>query len=417
MDKTTITPSTSGGFTLSRTFTALKYRNYRLWFVGQVVSLMGTWMQVTAQGYLVYELTKSPAYLGYVGFASGIPTWLFTLYGGVIADRVPRRTLLVITQTSMMILAFILGSLAFMGVVRPWQIIVMAFALGVANAFDAPARLAFVPELVERKDLTNAIALNAIMFNTATAVGPAAAGITYALFGPGWCFTLNGISFIAIIAALLAMKLPHFIPPERRNSTIIELKEGFSYVLANPTILTIIIMIGVVSLFGLSFSNLFPAWAVEVLHGDAATNGLLRSALGIGSLLGGFTLASLSHIRSKGKLLTAGSFTFPLFMFIFCAMRWVPAALGLLACMGYASILVVNLANVLVQNQVSDALRGRVMGIYTLVFFGVMPLGALLAGSLADLITEPVTGFLSAAVLLVTAAVLYLFVPSLRALE
>jgi MFS family permease len=189
------------------TFAALQYPNYRLWFIGQMISLVGTWMQGTAQGYLVYELTRSPAYLGYVGFAAGVPSWLFMLYGGVIADRMSRRTLLVITQTCMMLLAFLLAGLTFTGRVQPWHIIVLAFLLGTANAFDAPARQAFVLEMVDRQHLTNAIALNSTMFNLGTAIGPAMAGITYSLFGPAWCFTINAFSFLAVIAALLLMKL------------------------------------------------------------------------------------------------------------------------------------------------------------------------------------------------------------------
>ena len=197
---------TERGF--KQTFRALVYPNYRLWFIGQVISLFGTWMQSTAQGFLVYELTHSPAYLGYVAFAAGVPTWLFTLLGGVVSDRIARRTLLIITQNCMMVLAFILAGLTFLGLVQPWHIIVLAFLLGVANAFDSPARLALAPELVDRKDLTNAIALNATMFNIATIVGPATAGLVYAAFGPGWCFFLNGLSFVAVIIALLLMKLP-----------------------------------------------------------------------------------------------------------------------------------------------------------------------------------------------------------------
>jgi len=195
---------------ITDTFAALRYPNYRLWFYGQMISLMGTWMQATAQGFLVFELTRSSVYLGYVGFASGVPAWLFTLYGGFIADRIQRRNLLIMTQTSMMILAFILAGLTFLGIVQPWHIIALSFLLGVTNAFDAPARQAFVLEMVPREDLTNAVALNATMFNTGTAFGPAIAGITYAMFGPAWCFIINGVSFIAIIAALAMMKLiPH----------------------------------------------------------------------------------------------------------------------------------------------------------------------------------------------------------------
>jgi MFS family permease len=413
----TLTPTLPRrSFTLN-TFTSLKYPNYRLWFTGQVVSLMGTWMQTTAQGYFVYELTKSPAYLGYVGFAAGVPAWLFTMYGGVVADRMPRRTLLVITQTSMMLLAFILAGLTFTRVVQPWHIIALAFALGIANAFDAPARLAFVTELVEREDLGNAIALNSTMFNTATAIGPAAAGIAYALFGPGWCFTINGVSFLAVIAALLAMRLPPFKAPERRKSTGADLRDGLSYLLVHPTILTITAMVGMMSLFGISFNTLFPAWAVEVLRGDATTNGLLRSAMGVGSLLGALTIASLGRFRFKGKLLTAGTLAFPVSMMIFSAIRFLPLALVVLCFLGFAMIFVMNLANVLVQTEVDDAMRGRVMGVYTLVFFGLMPLGALMMGALADRITEPATIVLGAGALLVIATGLYLFVPRLRALE
>ena len=186
-------PSARYRFDWRQTFAALKYPNYRLWFFGQLVSLAGTWMQSAALGYLIYQITRSPVYLGYVSFASGIPTWLFTLYGGVIADRVSRRALMIITQTSMMILAFILAALTFTAVVQPWHILLLAFLLGVAQAFDAPARQAFVLEMVEREDLTNAVALNATMFNLAVAVGPAVGGLTYAAFGHGWCFMLNGL--------------------------------------------------------------------------------------------------------------------------------------------------------------------------------------------------------------------------------
>ncbi|MBE2228128.1 MAG: MFS transporter, partial [Ignavibacteria bacterium] len=199
------------GFSFRRTFTALKYPNYRLWFWGQMVSMLGTWMQITAQGFLIYDITRSPAYLGYVGFASGIPTWVFMLYGGVIADRFSKRKVLVITQTIMMLLAAILAILTFLKLVQPWHIILLAFLLGTANAFDAPSRISFVNELVDKPDLTNAIALNATMFNTATAIGPAVAGLAYAFAGPAWCFTINAVSFVGVIAALNKMKLKEHV--------------------------------------------------------------------------------------------------------------------------------------------------------------------------------------------------------------
>ena len=205
-------------WSLKRTFTALRYRNYRLWFIGQLASLIGTWMQTTAQAFLVFQLTNSPAYLGLVGFASGVPSLIFMMYGGVIADRMPRRNLLIVTQSSMMVLAFILAALTFTGWVQPWHIIVLSLLLGTANAFDTPARQSFVSELVEREDLGNAIALNSTMFQGAMAVGPAVAGITYAVLGPAMCFAINGISFLAVIAALLMMRVKPTVARVRATS-------------------------------------------------------------------------------------------------------------------------------------------------------------------------------------------------------
>ena len=219
---------------LNETFAALKHYNYRLWFIGQMVSLMGTWMQATAQGYLIYQITKSTTYLGLVGFMGGSADLAVFPVRRLVADRISRRTLLVITQTSMMILAFILGALDFANIVKPWHILVLAFLLGVANAFDAPARISFVLELVEREDMNNAIALNSTMYNIATVVGPSVAGLTYAAFGPAWCFTINGISFIAVIVALLLMHINMEPQPVHSSSAMAEIAEGVRYVISNP---------------------------------------------------------------------------------------------------------------------------------------------------------------------------------------
>ncbi len=348
-----------------RTFAALKYPNYRLWFRGQIVSLFGTWMQTTAQGFLIFELTHSPAYLGYVGFASGVPTWLLTLYGGVIADRVPRRTLLTITQSAMMVFAFILATLTFLHVVQPWHVVVLSFLLGAANSFDAPARQAFVGEMVDREDLTNAIALNATMFHTATAIGPAVAGATYALFGPAWCFTINGISFIAVIVALQMMKLKPHDGPKEIGSMLSEFKEGIQYVTRHEVVRVVIGMIAVNSLFTMSLTTLIPAWSVSILHGDATTNGFLYSARGIGSLIGALIIASLGRITYRGKLVTLGSFAAPLLLVVFGLLSWLPASLVVLAGVGVGTIMIMNLANAIVQTSTPEHLRGRVMGAYT----------------------------------------------------
>jgi MFS family permease len=403
--------------TWRKTFAAFKYRNYRLWYMGQLVSLMGSWMQITAQGYLVFQLTRSPAFLGYVGFAAGAPTWLFMLYGGVIADRLPRRTLLIYTQTAMMCLALVLSALTFTGLVRPWHIIILASLVGVAMAFDVPARQAFVLELVTRKDMANAIALNSTMFNSATAVGPAVAGVVYALFGPAWCFLINGVSFIAIIIALLLMRIELEPKKDRRVSTLAELREGVKYALHEPMIRTVIMVVGATSLFGFSFATLIPAWAVKILGGDATTNGYLQSARGVGALLSALLIATLSHYEIKGKLLTVGTFVFPALLFLFSFARWLPLSLLLMLGVGAALIQVMNLANALVQTLVPDRLRGRVMGVYGLTFFGLMPLGALWIGTMAERVGEPAAVVIGAALSLAVAALVFVRVPGLRRLS
>jgi MFS family permease len=402
---------------LNQTFAALRYRNYRLWFFGQMISLFGTWMQATAQGYLVYQLTGSPAYLGVVGFAAGVPAWIFTLYGGVVADRIPRRTLLLVTQIVMMLLAFALAALVATDVVLPWHITALAFALGVANAFDAPARLAFVRELVPREDMTNAIALNASMFNMGSFAGPAMAGLTYAAFGPAWCFALNGLSFVGVIVALVLMRLPEPARKAARASAMQELGEGLRYILNTPVVRTLILLAGATGLFGISFATLFPVWATDILGGDATTNGLLQSARGLGALISALTIASLGRFTFKGRLLTIGTFSFPALLIVFALVRSLPLALLVLVANGIAVILIMNLANALVQNLVPDALRGRVMAVYSLTFFGSMPLGALWAGWLAEITGAPLAMISGALVGLVVAALVWVMTPEIRALE
>ena len=400
-----------------KTFAALRHRNYRLWFWGQMVSLFGTWMQTTAQGFLIYQVTHSSAYLGYVGFAYGVPSWLFMLYGGVVADRVSKRKLLIITQSIMMVLAFILAALVFTGTVQAWHILVLAFGLGSANAFDAPARQAFVSEMVDREDLTNAVALNATMFNTALIVGPAIAGIIYAAFGPGWCFAVNGISFIAVIIALASM---HLLPPSKtvqNRSALSALKEGINYVRHQPIILALMGLVATTSLFGMSLGTLLPAWSVKILHGNAATNGLLFSARGAGSLFGALTIATFGGSHVRGKFITAGSITFPIFIALFALTYWLPLSLVFMVLLGIGMIFVVNLSNATIQSIVPDSLRGRVMGVYTTIFLGSMPLGALLLGTIAEHAGEAEAALLSAGVAFFIASLVWFLIPKVRALE
>jgi MFS family permease len=405
-------------FSPRQTFIALSYPNYRLWFYGQITSLFGTWMQSTAQGFLIFELTHSPAFLGYVSFAAGLPSWLFMLVGGVAADRISRRILMVITQTVMMILAFILAALAFSGVVQPWHIILLAFLLGIANAFDAPARMALAPELVDRRDLTNAIALNAMMFNAATVLGPTIASLVYAAFGPGWCFLINGLSFIAVIVALLLMKLPPLEKPAQpRPSAVNEIKQGFRYVFAHSNILALMVVVLMFATFGFPFVALLPAWAVDILGGDVRTNGLLYSARGLGALIGAMGIAALGRFTFRGKLLNIGLFLFPLLMLFFSFLRWLPLSLLVLVGVGGALVIVMNLANSLVQTGTEDSVRGRVTSIYTLVFFGFLPLGSLLIGQIAEKTSEPLALQFGSLALIIFAFLSLVIFPKLRHLN
>lgn len=402
---------------VKKTFTALRYRNYRLWFFGQMTSLLGTWMQITAQGFLVYDLTHSPVYLGYVGFAAGLPSWLFMLYGGVIADRIPKRKVMIFTQSAMMILAGVLAVFSFLHIIQAWEIIAFAFLLGTANAFDAPSRISLVNELVDKKDLTNAIALNATMFNIATATGPAVAGIVYAIAGPAWCFTINSLSFIGIIIALKMMHFEEIIPVKVRQSAFAEIKEGFRYIASNTVVKTLILQVGVMSIFGMSFITLLPAWAVKILGGNSATNGFLQSARGVGALVSALGLASLGRFKFKGKLLTFGSVAFPVMLFVFSFTTMLPLSLLLLFGTGLAQILTMNLCNASVQTLVPDELRGRVMGFYTFTFFGLMPLGALLMGTLAGHLGEPEAILICSTITFIVAILIFVFVPAIRKLK
>jgi MFS family permease len=400
----------------SGTFAALAWPNYRLWFFGQMTSLFGTWMQSTAQGYLVFELTRSSAWLGYTGFAGGVASWLFTLVGGVLADRVSRRSILVVTQSLSMLLAFALSALVFTGVVAPWHILVLAFLLGTVNAFDAPTRQSFVLEMVGREDLTNAIALNSTMFNTATVVGPAVGGLAYAAFGPGWCFAINGLSFVAVIAALLAMRLGPRPAATPRIAIRAGVAEGLRAIAAERRILALIVLVALSSLFGFSFVTLMPAWAVKILGGDARTNGLLQSARGAGALIAALFIASRGRFRGKGRILTAGSLAFPVVLAALSFTRSLALSLAGLFLAGAALISMFNLANALVQTLVPDQVRGRVMSVYNLAFLGMAPIGALLVGAAAERIGEPSALLVFSLVSLACTGGIALAVPSLRRL-
>ncbi len=404
-------------FNLKSTFAALKSPNYRLWFQGQIISLFGSWMQITAQSFFIFELTHSPAFLGYVGFANGIPTWLFMLYGGVLADRFPRRKIIIVTQIIMMLLAFFLAILTFTKLVQAWHIIILAFLLGVVNAFDAPARQAFVNELVGKEDLINAIALNSTMFHTAAAIGPAFAGVVYAIFGPGWCFTINGISFLPVIYNLLRMKINSQNIRAQSKSILKEFLDGIKYLKTQKLILLIMLVVAFTSMFGLNIVTLFPAWAVKILHGNAATNGLLQTARGIGAVLCALMIATASKYLIRGRVLTIGMISLPIFMILFSFNRTFVISISLLICIGAAILAINNLSNGLTQTLVKEEFRGRVMGVYSFSFFALMPVGSLFIGTLAEHLSSPFAILVNGLILLVVFGMILFNYPGIIEIE
>ncbi len=404
-------------FSWRQTFSALQFPNYKLWFIGQIISLFGTWMQTTAEGYLVFELTHSPIYLGYVGFAAGIPAWLFMFYGGVVADRISRKTILILTQSLMMLLALILAILTFLQIVQAWHIIILAFFLGLANAFDAPARQAFLLELVDKENIMNAIALNSTMFNSARVLGPAAAGLIYAAFGPAWCFGLNGLSFIGVIIALFKMNLKPRSERVKSKSIFMELKEGIHYSMTQPMIRTLIVLVSVINVFGISFVTLIPAWAVNILHGDATTNGIMQSARGIGALLTALMIASLGSSKYIYRLLIFGIFSFPISLIAFAIFHSMTITLFSLFWTGAGIILIFNLSNGIIQNLVRDNLRGRVMSVYSFTSFGFLPIGALVIGILAEHFGETISVLVCAIITLVFSFITWIAMKRIKTLN
>ncbi|MCC7354624.1 MAG: MFS transporter [Anaerolineae bacterium] len=403
--------------TLPRTFVALSHYNYRLYWFGQIVSYSGNWMQSLAQGWLVLRLTDSPFLLGLVGFISSVPVLILSLWGGVVADRHAKRNLLTITQTVSMILAFVLAFLTFSGHVQFGHVTVIAFLLGIVNAFDVPARHAFVAEVVGKEDLTNAIALNSTAFNIARVCGPAAAGILVAVVGEAWAFTFNGLSFLAVIASLLAMRLPRWASNGTAGSPWQRLREGLSYVRHSPITLGLLAIVGTTSLFGVAYATLMPVFARDVLRVGATGQGLLMSSVGAGALAGALTVATYGSGGRRGRLLTAGNLVLPIALIIFANSRWFPLSMAAIACAGAGLITQNVTANTLIQTLAPDDLRGRVMSVWTMVIMGLMPFGSFQAGLLAERFGAPAAVTVGALVCLAAALLVQVRLPHLRSLD
>jgi MFS family permease len=380
-----------GSVTWRDTFAALKHRNFRLFFFGQLVSLIGSWMQNTAQGWLVYQLTGSKVLLGTVAAVGSLPMLLLSVWGGSVADRHSKRTVVLFTQAGMMVLAFLFAGLVWSGQIRPWQILVLAALGGVAMAFDMPARQAFMVEMTSREDLMNAVSLNSSIVNGARVVGPAVAGFLMAQVGLTWCFFLNGLSFIAVLAGLWLMRLPKFVPPAKPASTGRHMLEGFAYVAGHRRVRILLVLFAVVGVFGWSYSVLLPAYATDILHVGEGGYSALLSANGLGALLGALTVATFGNRIRPRVMILGGLWVFAAMLLLLAWVRWFPLALVCLLVGGWGMLLYFATTNTLMQTLVSDAMRGRVMGIWALVFGGMMPVGGLESGFLSHAVGIPWT--------------------------
>ena len=398
----------------SHAIRALRHRNFQLFFGGQLISLVGTWMQSVAQSWLVYRLTGSSLLLGTVGFCSQIPVFLVAPIGGTTADRQNRHRLVIATQIASMVLALILAWLTLGHRVQVWHIMVLAVLLGVVNAFDIPARQSFLVDMVGKEDLMNAIALNSSMFNGARIIGPAVAGVLVASIGEGWCFFANGISYIAVIVGLLMMRVQRPERPARTASTLENIIEGFDWVRKTAPIRALLLLLGLVSLVGMPYAVLMPIFADKILHGGARGLGILMGATGVGALLGAVTLAAKRGLAGLGKWVAICSAGFGGSLILFSASRSFWLSAFFLVPAGFTMMTQMASSNTLIQSMVPDQLRGRVMAVYSMMFMGMAPFGSFFAGALADHIGAPLTLAIGGAACIAGSGAFFVRLPKIR---
>lgn len=372
-------------------FRALRHRNFQLFFSGQFISLIGTWMQMVAQAWLIYRLTGSSLLLGTLGFVGQIPIFLLSPIAGLVADRWRRQYVIITTQATSMVLAGALAALTLSGVIRVWEILVLEAMLGTVNAFDVPARQAFLIEMVGREDLLNAIALNSSMFNGARVAGPAIAGILVGWIGEGWCFFANAVSYLAVIAGLKMMRIERIASTEPEASPMEKLREGFRFVRHTAPIRTLLLLVALVSFVALPFTVLMPIFADRILHGGASGYGTLMGAIGVGAVIGALALGMRRELRGLGEIVSNAAMGFGLCLVLFAFSRWFWVSLVILVPAGVAMMTQFAATNTLIQAMVPDRLRGRVMSLYAMMFLGMAPLGSLMAGEIAARIGAPLT--------------------------
>jgi MFS family permease len=401
------------GLRLPVTLRALKHRNFQLFFSGQLISLVGTWMQNVAQAWLVYKLTGSSLLLGSVGFASQFPVFLAAPLGGIVADRYNRQRVVIGTQTASMILALILAAFTLANRITVTDIFILAVLLGLVNAFDIPGRQAFLVEMVGKEDLINAIALNSSMFNGARIIGPAIAGILVAKIGEGWCFFANGVSYIAVIVGLFMMRVKRR-PEVPAGSPLEHILEGFRFVRSTAPIRALLLLLGLVSLVAMPYTVLMPIFADRILHGGARGLGILMGATGVGALLGALTLATRTGVHGLGRWVTVSCAGFAVSLVAFALSKNFWLSTALLLPVGFSMMLQMSSSNTLIQAMVPDHLRGRVMAVYSMMFMGMAPFGALLGGAVADRLGAPLAVIIGAVAGLGGAAIFGLRLPAMR---
>jgi MFS family permease len=393
---------------VSTRFGALRHRNFQLFIAGQLVSLIGTWMQSTAQLWLVYKLTNSAALLGVFGFANQIPILVLASVGGYVGDRYNRHLGVIWTQTASMILAFTLAALTFKHLLQVWHLILIAFLVGIVNAFDVPIRQAFLVQMVGKEDLPNAIALNSSMFNSARVIGPPIAGFVIAYVHEGWCFFLNGLSFLAVIVALLAMRIPKFERKPVQGSPVRNFLEGFRYAMKDMPTRSALLLLSVLSLFGLQYSVFLPVFARDVLHHGALGFSVLLSTAGVGAALGALQFASRTNFTGMARWIAMMSVICSVCLIVFSESHVFWLSASVLFVVGFAATSLMAATNTTVQNRVPDELRGRVMAVYATMFMGVQPIGSLIAGGVAKHIGAPRT-LLVFGVIVLLASLVFVF--------
>ena len=402
---------------MPRMVRALRHRDFRLFWGGNLLSNVGTWMQNIAQGWLVLELSNSAFWLGVVGFAASAPMLVFTLLGGVIADRVDRRRLMLRTQAAMMLFAFLLAGLTWAKAINVPEIVLLAFATGVAMSLNAPSYQALVPQLVPKEDLNNAIALNSAQFNFSRVVGPTLGGFAMAALGVGGNFFLNGVSFLAVIFALRKIHYPPPAPDDGSATMWQHLAEGFRYVYDRREMMTLITLVGLASIFGIPYLMFIPLFARDILHVRETGLGLLMAFSGLGALFGALTIAWLGRARRRGRFVVGWGVVFFTAIILFCFSRSFALSSALLMVIGYSMVLMVATVNALLQHLSSDQMRGRVMSMYATAFLGFAPVGSLIAGSLAGVMTAPRAIAGMCALALVATLFLYFTRAELRELD